>query len=125
MEEQLYEALLSKKKFEELMDKVGIVNPDDREKEWKSLKEIYLFEVLRLTAFGLSDEEKIKTRNGLDPNKEEDRKEYYRRVNEHILAKRIPKEKMDEIFKKAIEEAYKDYLEQFKEKYGGTTSTTT
>lgn len=116
MEEELYTALLSKKRFNELLDKMGIVEPEKREAEWKALKEFCLFEVLKLVVGDLPEAEKQKLGEGLDSEKEADRKKYYQRVNEYILAKKLSREAMLGVLKKAVEAAYNDYADKIKQK---------
>lgn len=115
MEEELYSSLLSKKKLEELLDKAEIVDPKVREAEWQRLRECFLFEVMKLAVARLSEEDKKKLGDGLNPEAEEDRKKYYRRVDELIRAKKLAEEVMKEIFKEAVVAAYNDYVNKMKQ----------
>ena len=115
MEEELYSALLSKKKLEELLDKAGIADPTAREAEWQILKEYFLFEVMKLVVTKLSEEDKKKLEEGLNPETEEDRKKYYQRVDELIRAKKLTDEVMKEVLKEAAITAYNDYVNKVKQ----------
>ena len=115
MEEELYSSLLSKKKLEELLDRAGIVDAVAREAEWQRLKEYFLFEVMKLTVARLPEEDKKKLEEGLNPEVEEDRKKYYRKIDELIRAKKLAEEVMKEIFKEAVVGAYSDYVNKIKQ----------
>ncbi|MEK7525253.1 MAG: hypothetical protein AAB548_02680 [Patescibacteria group bacterium] len=116
MTKELYSALLSREKFDELLDKMGIVEPEKREAEWQSLREFFLIEIMRSVVMGMAETEKLKLEAGLNPENEDDRKKYYQRVDEYILAKKLSKERMTEVLKEAVEAAYNDYADKVKQK---------
>ena len=118
MDEQLYSAILSKQKLDELLDRASITDPKAREVEWQTVKEFFLFEVMKLVVGKIGDGERKKLGEGLNHEAEEDRKKYYQRVNEYINAKKLSGEVMKEILKEAAVAAYNDYSDKIKNSNG-------